>query len=238
MQEKKTIIPITKDMLGPYVGISEKNTMSLDLMSEYIDKCVTSENDKLPFSVGDFYDISHFYSYVVPSMCQPNQIMKQGVFRLDDSYTMKSEHWSVLTRKYQDNVVGFIRQKQNEFEIDFGKDGVMIVYRNIPNARKYIYDHSEKTMDPDGKSRYSHCRITQSEIPFKDYYDDAYLIKLPFDSSSINNKMNEYKTMFGKSRYCMCKDGKLYIDLNPESLSEETFKETPLGKVNYIRIVM
>lgn len=228
--EREITIPITKDMLGPYVEVHSENYMSLSLIDsrikEFIDytkKPKTSNastfNCNLPFTIEEFYTITHHYGDDKP-VANERQLVYDGIVLLGSAYKYFPNICTVFKRKYSKDVMGFI--KKNSKSINFILKNLTINYNLFPD--KTIYHEKENPNTPLVK------------IPLTSYYKEGYFIKLPFDVSMINNRVYPNRSSLNSVCFVHIQNGCLYTQSSSHSIEGDIYKGNPTYAIDYVSL--
>jgi hypothetical protein len=200
---------ITDDMLGDYYKLDfkmdiENVTKELSIVHNDSKACVWT----LP-SLKNYYTIRSFYKGTIPKL-RDDQIFFTGLL---SEYTDKSnifvkfEHlkntYTILTRKYEQNVVGIMYKGKNRVAIDF------IHYFTDSKNEKLDRPCPQYTVDPepDNSKDVSDDKNKNRDCD-EDNYDQFFLLNFPTNIPDSVYQINELP------HFVLVENNKLYLNLN------------------------
>jgi len=200
----KKIIPLTKDMIGPCIKVSYKNSMSLTVVREELKKIISNDRQddvvyKLPYSIQDFYDIERRVETKIPVITENQLLFDNFLFFQSGQVNMCKiikfvNGYTILTRKYNDDVVGLLHITGYMVDVELN----------------YTFDYK------DTLSTYTETINTQPIIfcDIQDYYDKCWIIKF----NGLDNVY--YGSIRGSGEYPMIiKNKLLYFFYNEKALA-------------------
>jgi hypothetical protein len=228
-KDQTTTYQITEDMLGPCIDNTFRKTMSIENVTNAINKALEVQNspnvannwayvytiDGLCHDIRDFYDITHIYQEERP-VITANQIIFNRIIKLLDSSVVTHNYpmnvwklnngYTIFTRKYNTNIIGFIEKTSDELIIELGHLTMINYVKSCPNIKTKTVNNQQI-----------------SYISKNDYFKYCYLLKLPFKIADQilllggTDNMKSYK-------YILVKDQCVY--LNVENLNDDIFEYT------------
>ena len=191
------IYPLNDKLFGPCVIIPDDSYMKPEsIYARLYELNKSSENNN------DFINSLKIYNNEIPT-CSKNQFFFNGIktFKSNIPDIMLSNSYTLFTKKYENNIVGLIEKYENIISINFASKNFKINYDNISFVRDTYHDRN----------------IQFNKFTTKDFFENGYLFKLPFN-------VNDGIYLDRHSHPYIVKNNKIY---NIENLKSDGFIISP-----------
>ncbi len=206
-----TIYLIEQEMIGPCIELGPMANMSLEKVNELMNKVIitdaenkaknpasilVNDNEWKRFMIQEFYVISYVYSKKIPVITK-NELLFNKIIKNINRTSVGHFHvldinngYTVLSRKYEENIVGFITKTPKEIVIRLS-----YFKFNIGNTCANVFKKEQNN-------------VKCSE---EDYYTFCYLLKLPFN---IEDGLYFYiDAIVNQTKVLLIKENAIYFDI-------------------------